>query len=64
MSVFLLKVIEMYSDGFSWQHGIIDSGNGLVLNRQQTIIWTNDGQVYWWIYVSLGLDELSHDELK
>ena len=30
---------------------------GLALNRQQAIIWTNDGPVHWHIYVSLGLNE-------
>ena len=25
---------------------------------RQTIIWTNDGLVYWRIYASLGLNEL------
>ena len=33
--------------------------NGLTLNRWQAIIWTYDGLVYWCIYVSLGLNELS-----
>ena len=34
------------------------SDDSLMSNRQQTIIWTNDGPVYWRIYASLGLDEL------
>ena len=25
--------------------------NGLVVNRQQSITWTNDDLVYWWISV-------------
>ena len=29
-----------------------------MLNRQQAIIWTNDGLVYWLVYASLGLEEL------
>ena len=29
----------------------------MVLNRQQTSIWTNDGLVYWCIYMSLGVNE-------
>ena len=33
--------------------------NGLAPNRRQTIIWNNDGLVYWRIYASLGLDELN-----
>ena len=28
--------------------------SGLVQNRPQAIIWTNDGLVYWHIYASLG----------
>ena len=27
--------------------------------RRQSIIWTNDGLVYWRIYASLGLSELT-----
>ena len=33
-------------------------GNGLAPVRQQAIIWTNGGIVYWHIYASLGLNEL------
>ena len=32
---------------------------GLILSRQQAIIWTNDGIVCWRIYASLGLNELT-----
>ena len=32
------------------------SGNVLVSNRWQSIIWTNGGQVYWRVYTSLGLE--------
>ena len=32
------------------------SDNGMTPTRRQAIIWTNDGIVYWCIYVSLGLD--------
>ena len=35
------------------------SDNGLVPTRQQTIIWSNDGLLYWCIYVSLGLNVLN-----
>ena len=31
--------------------------------RQQAIIWTNDALVYWRIYVSLGLNELTHQAI-
>ena len=34
------------------------SDNGLASNRQQAIIRTNDGLVYWHTYTSLGLNEL------
>ena len=33
--------------------------NGLVLTRRQAIIWTSDGLVYWHIYASLGINELT-----
>ena len=39
---------------------IIGSYNGLALNRRQAIIWTNDGLLYWCIYVSLNLSKLTH----
>ena len=41
-----------------WQYVIIGSGNGLVPNRWQAIIWTNYGMVYWRINTSLGLKVL------
>ena len=37
----------------------IGSYNGLAPTRRQAIIWTNDGLVWWCIYASLGLNELS-----
>ena len=37
----------------------IGSDNGLAPIRRQAIIWTNGGLVYWHIYASLGLNELS-----
>ena len=54
--VFWLKVC---SSGFNWQYAIIGSDDGLVPIRWQAIICTNDGLVYWRIYVSLGVDELN-----
>ena len=45
--------------GFNSQYFNIGSDNGLVPVRQQAIIWTNDGLVYWHKYVSLGLNELN-----
>ena len=37
----------------------ISSDNGLVLNRKQAIIWTNNGLVYQGTYMSVGINELS-----
>ena len=45
--------------GSNWQYSCIGSDNGLAPNRCQAIIWTNDGIVYWCIYVSLSLNELT-----
>ena len=36
----------------------IGSDNGLAANRRQTIIWNNDGSVYWRMYASLGFNDL------
>ena len=50
--------------GSDWQHAITDSDNGLVPNRWQAILWTNDGLVHCWgIYVSLieWIDAVSDD---
>ena len=52
--------IEMCSSWSNWQYVIIDLDYGLALNRQQPIIWINDGLVFWRIYASLGLNELIH----
>ena len=46
-----------------WQYGSIGSDNGLALNRQQAIIWSNIGMLYWCIYVSFSLNELSPDKI-
>ena len=37
----------------------IGSDNGLAPNMWQAIIWTNDGLIYWGIYASLSLNELT-----
>ena len=42
-----------------WQYGSTGSDNGLVLSRQQAIIWSNIGMLYWHIYASPGFNELS-----
>ena len=57
----------MCSLGLDWQYVTIGSDNGLAPNRdnglapnrRQAIIWTNDGLIYWHIYASLSLNELS-----
>ena len=36
--------------GSIWQWSNIDSHNGVAPTRQQTIIWTNDGLLYWNIH--------------
>ena len=41
----------------------IVSYNGLALNRRQTVIWTNDGLVYWRIYASLKQIELRYPKV-
>ena len=40
-----------------------DSDNGLVPKWRPAIIWTNDGLLYWCMYASVGLNELSNDIL-
>ena len=49
---------SLYSN---WQHVITGLDNGLAPNKRQasqTIIWINDGLVYWCIFASLSLNEL------
>ena len=45
--------------GSNWQYGSIDSDNGLAPKRQQATIWSNVDMLYWRIYASLGLNELT-----
>ena len=40
----------------NWEWNSDVSGNGLVLNGRQAIIWTIDGLGYWCIYASHDLD--------
>ena len=49
----------MYSQGFNQYYISIGSGNGLVPNRWQAVIWTNNGLVNWRIYASLGFDDIN-----
>ena len=46
--------------GLYWQYAIMGSDNGLAPNRHQVIIWTNDGVVYWCLYASVNVNELTH----
>ena len=57
---FKTNFIEICSFGSNWQYGGIGADNGLALNRRQAIIWTNVDMLYWRIYASLGLNELTH----
>ena len=55
----------MCSQYFNKQQISIGSDNGLVPNRRQAIIWTNDCLVYWRIYASLGLNDIcSIDDMQ
>ena len=51
----------MCSFGGNWQYGSIDLDNGLVLSRQQAIIWGNVGVLCWCINALL--NELNSAEL-
>ena len=42
----------------NWHYVIIGSVDGLALNRQQYIIWSNDDLIFYALYMSLGLNEL------
>ena len=55
---FWINISLKCSSPSNWQYVIIGSDNGLAQNRQQAIIWTNDGLVCWCIYALLGLNEL------
>ena len=53
--------VKLHGSVFLWvqlQYPSVGSGNGFAPIRRQAIIYTNDGLVYWSIYVSLGLSEL------
>ena len=61
----ILDLERIFANAFSWRKFVkwhvvnISSGNGLVLNRQQAIAWTNDDPVQWYIYIYYqGLIEL------
>ena len=42
----------------------LQCGDGLLLNRQQTITWTNDDRFHWWVQASPGLNELKKKKKK
>ena len=58
--IYVKKITEICFVWSSQQYSSIDSDNGLMSIKQQTIIWTNDGIVYWRTYASIGLNELNH----
>ena len=51
---------EICSQGSNYQFTSIGSDDGLVPNRRQGIFWTKGGLIYWCMYVSLSLNELTH----
>ena len=55
--------IESRSLGSDLQYVMTSLDNGLAPNRPQAISWSNDGLVYWRIYVSPGLNKLKVPEL-
>ena len=46
LAYFYSYLTEVSSWGFDWKFINIGSGNGLVLNRRQIIIWANDKQYF------------------
>ena len=58
-SYFDSNFTEICSKGWNYQCSRIGSDNGSIHIRQQAIIWPNDGLLYWYIYVSLGLNEFT-----
>ena len=55
---------EIFLHGFNWQYSSICPDIGLVPNRKQVIIWTNNGLVWWCIYASLSLNELKDTSMR
>ena len=50
----------MYSSGSNWQYGSIGSDIGLAPNTPQAIIRSNVDMLYWCIYASSSLNDLTH----
>ena len=57
--LFELNFTESCSQGFNKQYANTNSDNDLVPNRQQSIIWTNDGLVYWCSSALMSLQHLA-----
>ena len=54
MKTFEIQIIFLWNvflKVYNWQYVIIGSDNGLASNKQQAIVWTNDGLVYWRTYL-------------
>ena len=64
MRKFYSNFTGIYFYGSNWQQSSIGSDNGLVPNRQQAIIWTNDGLVHWCKYALLSLNEIPDELIK
>ena len=56
---FYSNFIAICSQASKYQYVSIGSDDGLAPNRRQAITWTNTGPVYWCIYVSFSLNELT-----
>ena len=59
-----LMNFENCSLWFNWQYDSIGPDNGFASNRRQAIISINHGFVYWHIYASLSLNEVSAQQRK
>ena len=61
----LIRLDTNFSDvcclGSNWQQVTIGSDNGLALNSQRAIIWTNAGMAYW---CNIYLKIISYIEMK
>ena len=58
------NLIEYRSSVPNWQQHSVDLDNGLALNRQQAVIWTNAVPIHWRIYTALSGDELISLEIS
>ena len=53
------QIVSLLPQSLNWQYGNIALDNGLAPNRRQAITWSSVVMLYWNIYPSLGLSELS-----